>query len=182
MNNIKSYVRFLDIFCKFVLIPLMVLAFMWKWTRDLKCVPHFISTWSSVVSYSWESNIESMPILSRLLGMLVDSVSYGLIVLGFFYFLKLLQCYREGELFSLEIFSLFRKLSRIAFAFTIYEFVSYILMSLISTLHNPPGERMIAVRINSSDVNNIFIVGCFLVITSIMYEGYKLKKDQDLTV
>ena len=49
-------------------------------------------------------------------------------------------------------------------------------------MHNAPGERILAVRITSFDIKNIFVVACFFVITSLMYEGYKLKKEQDLTV
>ena len=182
MKSIKSYARFLDLVCKFFLIPTMFLAFIWKWTRDLKCVPHFINIWSTGVSYSWESNISSMPLLSRFLGILVDGVSYGLIIWGFICLIKLLNYYRRGNVFSLETFSLFRKLSKIALIYTIYEFFGYMLMSLISTMHNAPGERMLAVQIGSGDIKNIFVVACFFVITSLMYEGYKLKKEQDLTV
>lgn len=182
MKSIKSYARFLDLFSKFFLIPGLIAIFLFKWIFD--GVPGFEKTYNCFMgfSYSWESNISSMPILSRCLGMIVDGVSYGLIIWGFVVLLKLLGYYRRGNVFSLETFSLFRQLSRIALIYTIYDFLNNMLMSLISTMYNAPGERMLSASIGSGDIQNIFIVACFFVITSLMYEGYKLKKEQDLTV
>ena len=85
-------------------------------------------------------------------------------------------------MFSRNVFSLFRKISRIALAWAIYGPVKSIIMSLVLTIHNPPGSRIVSLTVSSNDIINIFIVGFFFVITSLMYEGYKLKNEQDLTV
>jgi hypothetical protein len=182
MKSIKSYARFLDLFCKVILIPGLVIVFAFKWIFNE--VPGFEKAYSGWAGfgYSWESNIPSMPLLSRMLGMLVDGISYGLVVWAILCLLKLLKHYQKGELFSLETFSLFRKISKIALIYTVYDFLSSIVMSLISTMHNAPGERMLSVQFSSGDIKNIFVVACFFMITSLMYEGCKLKEEQNLTV
>ena len=73
-------------------------------------------------------------------------------------------------------------MSVLLFIWTVYAPIKGICMSIISTLHYPPGKRLIAISLSSQDIFNIFMVGFFLVITSLMYEGFKLKCDQDLTV
>ena len=124
----------------------------------------------------------SMPILSRVIGAVVDLVSLGLFFWGLICFIQVLRLYKKGEIFSLQTFTLFRKISRIAFAWAIYTPINSMIMSLVATFHNPVGQRVLSVSINSGDIINIFIVGFILVVTSLMYEGYMLKQEQDLTV
>ena len=46
----------------------------------------------------------------------------------------------------------------------------------------PVGHHGIAFGVTSSDVINIFIVGFFLIIASLMQEAAKLQDEHDLTV
>jgi len=73
-------------------------------------------------------------------------------------------------------------MSRIAFIWTLYNPLKFTLLSLVTTLNNPVGKRMLAVNFSSDDIFHIFVVGVFWVITSLMQAAYELKSEHDLTV
>lgn len=181
MKSIKKYAWFLEIFSIVIIIPSTVIFSISMWFDDISGFDKFHKFWASF-SYTYETNTAAMPVLSRILAVAIDGVSLGLFLWGLFCFIKVLRCYRSGEIFTLKIFSLFKKMSRIAFAWAVYAPIKYMLISIVSTLHNPVGQRVISVRISSDDIINIFVVGFFLIITSIIHKGFLLKNEQDLTV
>ena len=181
MKSIKTHAKFLEVFCLVVVFPGLIIGSVLKWVDQFYGFGAFHKFWSGI-SYSYQSSSEAMPILSRILTTLIDGISLGLLLWGLFCFLKILRCYRRGQVFTLATFSLFRKISRIAFAWAIYALVKSTLLTLVATIHNPPGQRIIEITIGSNEIINILIVSFFLIVTSIMHEGYLLKNEQDLTV
>jgi hypothetical protein len=77
---------------------------------------------------------------------------------------------------------LLRLLSRISFAWALYNPFKLTLLSIVTTFFMPGGQRVIAFGVTSSDIINIFIVGFFLIISSLMQEAAKLQEEHDLTV
>lgn len=190
MKKIKKYARFLELFCLFVIIPLLILSFLYKWFYGEIPVYHDIADCAKKVTmytglsifYPATQSANSTPIMTRMLAAFIDSISLGLFLWGCYCFINLLRYYKQGELFSLNTMSLINKLSRIAFAWTLYEPLKFTLLTFVTTasLHN--GMRIISLGLTSNDVFHIFIVGFFLVITSLMHEAYELKNEHDLTV
>jgi len=103
-------------------------------------------------------------------------------VRGCICFIRLLRYYKKGELFSARTLSLFRQLSRISFAWALYNPFKLTLLSIGTAFFMPVGQRGIAFGVTSSDVINIFIVGFFLIIASLMKEAARLQDEHDLTV
>ena len=189
LKNIKSYAKFLKIFSIIILLPIIFVKPIITWFVNIEPLFYKYSEfWSGIrgigaaVSYSYESTMQAMPLTSKFCGFGIDVISVLIILWGFWFFIKVLNCFQSGEIFSQQIFYFFKNMSKAALVWTIYQPISFMLKSLALTLHNPPGQRMIVAQLSSPDIVNIFIVGFFFVITSLMYEGYKLKKDQDLTV
>jgi len=190
MNRIKSYARVLELMCIFVGIPLIVGAFFFKWfygdfpiySDAIDCTKH--SRLFTGIGYFYNAAYSQTPppLLIRLLAAAVDGISIGLFLWGSICFIRLLRYYSKGELFSANTLALYTKLSRILFAWTLYNPLKFTLLSYITTMLNPAGQRVIAIAFNSDDIFYIFIVGFFLVITSLMQEAYHLKHEQDLTV
>ena len=182
MKSVKSYARFLEIFCYIAVIPAMIFVAIYKWFFD--CFPWFEQSHTFWVryTYAFDRAFAAKPMLSRFLGVLVECVSLGLFLWGVICFIQVLRLYQQGQFFTQKIFVLFRKTSRIAFAWAVYEPVKVTLGSLVSTFHNPPGQRIVMVSLELTDVINIFLVGFLMVVTSLIYEGFKLKQEQDLTV
>lgn len=182
MKNIKSYARFLELFCYIAVIPAMIFLTIYKWFVD--CFPWFERSHAFWVRFAYTFNLSvgPMPMLSRFLGVVIECVSLGLFLWGVICFIQVLRLYQHAQIFTQQIFLLFRKISRIALAWAIYEPIKVTLGSLVATLHNPVGKRIIMVSVEHTDIINIFLVGFLLVITSLIYEGFKLKQEQDLTV
>ena len=56
------------------------------------------------------------------------------------------------------------------------------LIILMATLSNPPGHRYISLNFGTPNLEVLFWGMLVIVISWIMAEGYKLQKDQDLTI
>ena len=118
----------------------------------------------------------------RILAALVDLVSVALLVWGLICLVKLLRYYAQNELFSKRTLALYSRISRIALIWTLYNPVKFSLLTLITTLSNPTGQRTIAVMLTQDDVVHVFIAGCFVLLTSVIHSAHTLKHEQDLTV
>lgn len=190
MHTVKSYARFLEIFCIILILPLIIIAFFYKWFGNTMPVYCDITDCSKKVTvytglsfvYNWGQSESAMAILSRFLGAIIDGLSVALLLWGCIYFIKVLRYYQQGELFTANTIALFNKMSRIAFAWALYEPFKFTLLSIVTTLSNQAGQRVIALGFTSNDIIHIFMVGFFLIITSLMHEAYELKNEQDLTI
>jgi len=188
MNKIKLYSRFLELFLA-VGIVLIVGSCIFKWFsgdipvyRDIADSTKHTRLYAGLGYFYTTNHIPAPSLLIRILAFFIDGISIALFVWGCVCFLKLLRFYRSGELFSANTLALYTKLSRIAFAWTLYNPIKFTLLSFVTTINNPHGARLIAIGFNSDDIFHIFIVGFFLVITSLMQAAYELKHEQDLTV
>lgn len=190
MSTIKSYARFLEIFCLVIVLPLTAIAFAYKWFGGAMPVYYDIADCSKKVTvytglsfvYNSAPSQSALAIASRVLGALIDGVSVALLLWGCICFIKVLRYYQRGELFTANTIALFNKMSRIAFAWALYEPFKFTLLSIVTTLSNQEGQRVIALGFTSNDIIHIFIVGFFLIISSLMHEAYELKNEHDLTV
>lgn len=128
------------------------------------------------------ANIQSMPWWSWIVGMFVDGVSLSLLIMALYMVLKLMDRLNNHEFFSQKTVCTLSHISRIMLLWAVYAPVNRTLFSLITTLHNKAGDRVITVSFGAGDLTNILIIG-FLMLTSMMLsDGYRLKQDQDLTV
>ncbi|MFH1643640.1 MAG: DUF2975 domain-containing protein [bacterium] len=187
MKKVKMITTFLQWLIFLLLIPGALISFGMKWFG--KTIPiydtaakGFSTTFFSGLSYYFDSSFHA-PILARILGSFVDGISLVLFFIGIFFFVKLLRLYKNKEFFSLTVLNLYKKIMRIALIIVIYKPISRSLLSLITTFfHNPPGQRILTVSINSDDILNVFLFAFLYILFSIMCHGYELKKEQDLTV
>lgn len=189
MNKIQKYARFLELFCLIIVLPLLILSFLYKWFggdipiyQDISDCAKKVTLYTGLSFFYPTTPSAPSTIMTRVLAALTDGISLCLFLWGCFSFIKLLRFYEQGELFSLNTMSLLNKLSRIAFAWTLYEPIKFTLLSFITSASSHNGIRIISLGVTSNDIFHIFIVGFFLVITSLMHEAYELKNENDLTV
>jgi len=190
MKRFVGVSKFLEWFCKLVVIPVAMFGFIYKWTTislvdfNNKCSFDIgVGYFFDATGGSTDSLINiSAPLISKLLGALLESISLVLFLIGFFYFVRVLKLYQNGKIFSHGSFLIFKKIAWVALVWTIYAPVKHMLMSVIMTMFNPVGERMISLGFNTTDMVNIFLVGLLYFITAMIYEGYTLKSESDLTV
>ena len=96
-----------------------------------------------------QSLIATMPLLHRLMAMVVDGISTGLLFMILWLVTEIMNRVQQDEMFSTLIVTQFATASKFAFSLAYYEPISRILLSVITTLHNEPGQRVLAVHLLS---------------------------------
>lgn len=179
-RNLGIYAYVLKIILLFFGIPIIIAPFFYNW------ILHSTATFNRIKfavmggSLVGANLVPSVPL--KLLAATVHGVSTVLLLLGCFYFAKLLDYFRQAELFSIKTLNLYTKFMRVAFIWTLYEPISHTFLGLITTANNMPGHRILSVTIKGEDFIHVIIVGTLLIVNSLMQEAYKLKREQDLTV
>lgn len=163
MVTIKSYAHRFEIFVKLLFFCTSTYT-VTKWL--IKFIPP----------------ITTMPITHRLAGLFVDSVGIIVLIFGLISFVRLMRCFQNGEIFSQSAITHLQRITKIALIWALYTPINGSLLSIIMSLQNPPGQRLITVTFWLHDVINIFIFGLFVIIVSIMKEGSRLQQEQDLTI
>jgi len=170
MNPIKKYAHILEIisYC-FAGIIISLTYIQWLLGWNLSSDP-FLQT------------VSAMPLIDRLLGLCVDTTALVIACYGIIIFIRLMKKFQEGQLFSSSTAQLLNKLSKTALYWALYHPLRNTLLSLITTLHKGPGNRIISISIDTSDIVNIFMFTCFVLITALIQEAYKIQQEHDLTV
>jgi hypothetical protein len=123
-----------------------------------------------------------MPLISLVLGFLVTMLPTGVTMVGAYYLRRLFVLYEQGQIFLLANVLCFKKLSRVLIWSFAVGIVSSSLLSVVLSLPNPPGQRIVTVELNSSDLTVLLLGGILAVISWVMEEGRNLQEEQDLTV
>jgi hypothetical protein len=100
-----------------------------------------------------------------------------------FYFLyKLFDLYARGEVFSSGVVRRIRQTGYALLAGQIWNPFNQALVTVLLTLENPPGQRMISVGASSSDVGGLLVAFGIILVSWIMDEGRKLQDEQALVI
>lgn len=102
---------------------------------------------------------------------------YGLLKLR-----ELFGLYEKGLIFTEKNVTCFRSLGRTLIIWVICDVVKNSLISIVLTLPNPPGHRMITVGLYSADFTAIFVGIVILIIAWVMDEARKIQEDQALII
>lgn len=118
----------------------------------------------------------------RLLAGLVDMFPTVVVMMSFYYLVKLFQLYAKDIIFSYQNVVYIRKIG-----FTLLWQVFAMLLvqpfiSLILTWDAPKGGHTIALGIGSDEIANLVIGGIVVLISWVMEEGRKLEEETALTV
>ena len=174
MKDIRQYARRLEILC-YALIPLFVfLEIFLRWFQDK--IPGLRLLDLSI------DNLADIPMSHRLLGVFATSISVIIMVWGLVYLIKTMRSIQQGKIFSYQTTTYFKRMNTLFLWLALYTPLHRMLFVLTTTLHNPPGQRMLSFGFTSGDLTNILIFAFFLVITSMMQEGSRIQEDLDLTV
>lgn len=113
----------------------------------------------------------------------IDMISPILLTCAIIHFIRLLHYYRATKsIFSADALARYKKVCRYALLWTVYNPINTMLTTLLITLSNPPGHRLLEITLKSNDVVHAFIVGFFYFVARIMQEAISIKDEIDLTV
>lgn len=123
-----------------------------------------------------------LPVLTRVLAFLVDMIPMGVILYGLRKLEGLFRLYEKGMIFTEQNVQYFRSLGRALIVWVGCDVVRNSLLSIVLTLDNPPGHRVVTVGLGSADFAAVFVGIVVLIISWVMDEGRKIQEDQALIV
>ena len=98
------------------------------------------------------ANLAKLSWASRLLCFLTEGVAVGIMVLGFYFFIKMMKQLKKGSVFSSEVIKLLNKITKVIFWFAVYVPINRAITSLIIFFESPAGHRFWFPMIGFSDL------------------------------
>lgn len=124
----------------------------------------------------------NMAMDQRVLASIAALAVSGISMAGFYILIKLFSLYEKGIIFSRDNVICYRKLGYLIIISMIAGIVQNSAMSVIISLHNLPGQRIITLCLSSSDIA-LGIIGMIVVLISwIMDAGRELSDEQQYIV
>ena len=118
----------------------------------------------------------------QVLGFISCVLPLGALIYGLANVRKLFSLYRAGVIFSFEHVSIFKKVSRALVAWVFLSIMYESAKSVIFSIGNPPGQRVLQVGFGSAEMTTLIVAGITFAIAWVMDEGRILDEDNKLTV
>jgi hypothetical protein len=119
---------------------------------------------------------------TRFFAFLVDLLPLGVTLYGLTRLRNLFRLYEEGSIFTEATVNCFRSLGRTLIAWVACDVISNTLLSIVLTIGNSPGRRMITVGLNSGECTGLFVGAVVLIISWVMDEARKMQDEQALII
>ncbi len=185
MDRIQKFSHFFLYVLKFLLFFLPLFAVL-KWTIVDAAFMHtnmlaaiflgdtYAGEW--LVNIPWSPTAKAIGLSAYLIDLLPIWLSLWALI-GIF------KNYQQGEIFSVANARYYR---RIGWMFIFYGLIAITLhdtlMTLATTINNPPGERLLSIGFGSPNIEAIFCGTVVIIVSWVMLEASKLYDDQKLTV
>ena len=180
MNNLSKIKKFSRGFYLLLTVFLIVLplyyAGYWIFIND------FPETLITVNTPSESLVPHHLPAGLRLAGFAACLLPLAAVWYGLFHIRKLFSYYRSGTIFSFQHVRLFKKIARALMAWVLLSILYESAKSVLFSLGNPPGQRVLSVGFTSSELTMLLIGGLVFFIAWIMDEGRRLHEENQLTV
>ncbi len=176
MDRIKRYSKYLQYFFLVAMIvePLGV-ALAWAFAD--------VETLTALVAFGDEPGIDwNLTDLQRLLSFLVYLIPVSLSMLLFRALSRLFGLYSQGLVFTRDNVKRIRQAGLLLLAGQLVSPFYQSLLSLVLTMNNAPGQHMIMIGMDDSDISEIVTAVVIIVVAWVMDEGRKLKDEEALTV
>ncbi len=171
LNRIQRVSRIMRVCCTITAFAIpVVLATMWAtFSAWAPTHPEFVHI---------RPLADPMPVPSLLLGFAISLIPGGISILAFWRLRALFGLYEQGQIFTAGSIRSLRGFAIAIILFAIAKPLANALLSMALTLSNPPGQKMLAISVGSSDLTTAFIGCVFLIIAWTMDEGRELAEEQ----
>ena len=118
----------------------------------------------------------------QIIGFIVGAFPLAVLMYGLANVRKLFFLYKTGEIFSFEHVKIFKKIAKALIFWVILSILYESAKSVIFSMGNPPGSRMLSVGIGGSEITTIVVAGISFAIAWVMDEARILSEENELTV
>lgn len=187
-SSIAYYARIMEKFCM-VLMASAVFTLLIRWTQDinplLKNMGGFWLPYLDRNMYPTSNSLQhliSMTLGRRFAGFLLDGITMTIVLLGLYCCVKLMRSFQKGDIFSEETITQLANISKVALLWALYGPINVLMMGIIAFLATPEQHAWaLGYAVDDSIVKLVFFA-FFFVLTLMMREGYRLKREEELTV
>ena len=158
-----------------VIIPLYYACY-WIFINNLP------ETFININTYPTPLIPHELPTSLQLIGFLTSLFPLSALVYVVLNIRKLFAFYKEGEIFSFEHVRLFKQTAKALVLWAILSIVYESAKSVIFSVGNPPGSRVISVGLTSAEITTLLVGGIVFIIAWVMDEGRILSEENKLTV
>lgn len=123
-----------------------------------------------------------LPAWIRALGFTVCLIPLSVQMCMVYYLRRLFSLYARGMVFTGENVLCIRRTGVALLAGQALSPVVQALMTVVLTLNNPPGHRMVQIGLSSADLTAVAVGFMLIVVAWIMDEGRKLTEEQALVI
>ncbi len=123
------------------------------------------------------SDPAALSIGERFAGFMVDIIPTTFLCAGLWQVSRLAGALKAGKFFDAPTISRLHTAGILFILFAIANVIDRALLSVILTIQNPPGERMLALTLELSDIGFLLFGVLFLVLISVFAEGQKQRED-----
>lgn len=120
--------------------------------------------------------------LMRFLGFAVDMLKGSAVMYAIWALIKLFRLYEIGLYFTKDNVSCFKTISSALIYLVIAGIVTPPLTSLILTMNNPPGQHVLELSFQSTDLTALIVGGILRVIAGVMENAQNLLEEAELTI
>lgn len=154
-----------------VLLPLSVVL---SWLSFDTFGPAIADRLGVAREYADLSRLSSTQII---MGVAVMMAPVGIMVFGLWNLRQLLDGFGRGRIFTLENTRSLRIFAWSVLAVIVVQFFADGLLSMVLTLNNPDGKRVLALSLSTEQLIALFFGAVFVVIARVLEEGRKLADD-----
>ncbi|MGR6874175.1 DUF2975 domain-containing protein [Pseudomonas sp. HK3] len=180
MNNRSSVKRFSlwihrALSASFVMTPVYYIFYWFLVGHDTRSFVLDTSNPAAVGSYELPLQLQMAGFFSSLFPMII-------LMCVLFYLRKIFSSYKEGIIFSFEHVVLFKKIAKYLAIWVLLTVIYETVKSVLFSLGNPVGERMLTVTFGSEEITVILVSVFIYVIAWVMNEGRVLAEENQMTI
>ena len=164
-----------------VIVPLILLDRVFSWCK-INVNSLYVTYHQTITPLDLQHDASTISLTGKFLFFVLESLSSVFLFLALWYFLKLLQLFRNDVHFSQEVINTLKKINIVVLGWALYGLLFNIVASLLISLFKPAGQRYIAASVSSHDIMHFFSVLILCLIIRILQEAYRIKAEQDLVV
>lgn len=175
IKNIRKYILTFQLLFYFIIIGMIYFWITFKTAYDIFSPFGFGADLSNFVHLPLSTS-------TRILAFIVSLIPCIIILYGLRQLICLFKQYEKNNIFTRENTHRYKKLSYTLFAWVISQPVYCALISLVLSINNPPGHRVISISLGAIDVVALISGTIVLLIASVMDEAHKISDESKLTI